>query len=45
MEWNDLRDEVGECDGTYNAPQDLTPSSFEVMRFSEYENEEGDLSG
>ncbi len=43
MEWNDLRDEVGECDGTYNAPQDLTPSSFEVMRFSEYENEEGDL--
>ena len=42
-EWNDLRDEVGECDGTYNAPQDLTPSSFEVMRFSEYENEEGDL--
>ncbi len=43
MEWNDLRDEVGECDGTYNAPQDLTPSSFEVMRFSEHENEEGDL--
>ncbi|WP_313328212.1 formate dehydrogenase subunit beta [Stutzerimonas balearica] len=43
MEWNDLRDEVGECDGTYNAPQDLTPSSFEVMRFSEYENEAGDL--
>ncbi|RRV65936.1 formate dehydrogenase subunit beta [Stutzerimonas stutzeri] len=43
MEWNDLRDEVGECDGTYNAPQDLTPSSFEVMRFSEYENEEGGL--
>ncbi len=43
MEWNDLRDEVGTCDGTYNAPQDLTPSSFEVMRFSEYENEEGDL--
>jgi len=43
MEWNDLRDEVGECDGTYNAPQDLTPSAFEVMRFSEYENEEGDL--
>ncbi|WP_395764791.1 formate dehydrogenase subunit beta [Stutzerimonas balearica] len=43
MEWNDLRDEVGECDGTYNAPQDLTPSSFEVMRFSEYENDAGDL--
>jgi len=43
MEWNDLRDEVGECDGTYNAPQDLTPSSFEVMRFSEYENEAGNL--
>ncbi|MBA1274081.1 formate dehydrogenase subunit beta [Stutzerimonas azotifigens] len=42
-EWNDLRDEVGECDGTYNNPQDLTPQSFEVMRFSEYVNEEGGL--
>ncbi len=42
-EWNDLRDEVGHCDGTYNNPQDLSPSSFEVMRFSEYVNEEGGL--
>ncbi|MEG5265846.1 formate dehydrogenase subunit beta [Pseudomonas sp. JDS28PS106] len=42
-EWNDLRDEVGECDGTFNNPQDLSPTSFEVMRFSEYENEKGDL--
>ncbi|WP_349568609.1 formate dehydrogenase subunit beta [Azotobacter salinestris] len=42
-EWNDLRDEVGECDGTYNNPQDLSPSSFEVMRFSEYVNEDGGL--
>ena len=42
-EWNDLRDEVGTCDGTYNNPQDLTPDSFEVMRFSEYENEQGNL--
>jgi len=42
-EWNDLRDEVGECDGTYNNPQDLTAESFEVMRFSEYEDEKGNL--
>jgi formate dehydrogenase iron-sulfur subunit len=42
-EWNDLRDEIGECDGTYNNPQDLSPQSFEVMRFSEYVNEEGGL--
>jgi len=42
-EWNDLRDDIGECDGTYNNPQDLSPESFEVMRFSEYVNEEGGL--
>jgi formate dehydrogenase iron-sulfur subunit len=42
-EWNDLRDDVGHCDGTYNNPQDLSPSSFEVMRFSEYVDEKGNL--
>jgi formate dehydrogenase iron-sulfur subunit len=42
-EWNDLRDEVGVCDGTYNNPPDLSPTSFEVMRFSEYVDEKGNL--
>ena len=35
MEWNDLRDEVGTNAGTYDNPNDLTPSSWTVMRFSE----------
>jgi formate dehydrogenase iron-sulfur subunit len=43
MEWNDLRDEVGTCNGTYNNPLDLTAQSWTVMRFAEYENPKGDL--
>jgi formate dehydrogenase iron-sulfur subunit len=43
MEWNDLRDEVGTCNGTYNNPFDLTAQSWTVMRFAEYENPKGDL--
>ncbi|MYM66426.1 formate dehydrogenase subunit beta [Pseudoduganella sp. FT55W] len=43
MEWNDLRDEVGETTGVYDNPIDLTPQSWTVMRFSEYENPKGDL--
>jgi formate dehydrogenase iron-sulfur subunit len=43
MEWNDLRDEVGTCAGTYDNPRDLTDQSWTVMRFSEYENPKGDL--
>jgi formate dehydrogenase iron-sulfur subunit len=39
MEWNDLRDEIGVNVGVY----DLTEQSWTVMRFSEYENTEGDL--
>ncbi|MDC7831155.1 MULTISPECIES: formate dehydrogenase subunit beta [Pseudomonas] len=42
-EWNDLRDEVGHCNGTYNNPPDLTPETFQVMRFDEYVNEKGNL--
>ena len=34
-EWNDIRDEVGTCDGTYNNPPDLTNDSWTVMRFNE----------
>ncbi|MBV7535462.1 formate dehydrogenase subunit beta [Duganella sp. sic0402] len=43
MEWNDLRDEVGETTGVYDNPLDMTAQSWTVMRFSEYENTKGDL--
>src|SRR3974390_2892208 len=43
MEWNDLRDEVGTCAGSYDNPRDLTAQSWTVMRFTEYENPKGDL--
>jgi formate dehydrogenase iron-sulfur subunit len=39
-EWNDVRDDVGIVDGTYNNPIDLTDRSWTVMRF--YEEEIGD---
>lgn len=44
-EWNELRDEVGHNHGTYDNPMDLTADSWTVMRFTEYENEAGNLSG
>ncbi|GAA5097215.1 formate dehydrogenase subunit beta [Wohlfahrtiimonas larvae] len=37
-EWNDIRDKVGTCDGTYNNPHDLSAESWTVMRFAEAEN-------
>jgi formate dehydrogenase iron-sulfur subunit len=37
MEWNDLRDAVGDTDGTYDNPRDLTESSWTVMKFFEVE--------
>jgi len=43
MEWNDIRDEVGANSGIYDNPTDLTPKSWTVMRFSEHENEDGNL--
>jgi formate dehydrogenase iron-sulfur subunit len=43
MEWNDLRDQIGTSTGVYDNPRDLTPQSWTVMRFSEYENPKGDL--
>jgi formate dehydrogenase iron-sulfur subunit len=42
-EWNDLRDEVGDNVGIYDNPLDLTPNTWQVMRFNEYENEQGNL--
>jgi len=43
MEWNDLRDEIGHNVGVYDNPADLSEHSWTVMRFSEYENDAGDL--
>jgi formate dehydrogenase iron-sulfur subunit len=43
MQWNDLRDEVGENEGVYDNPRDLTSQSWTVMRFSEVEVEKGRL--
>ena len=38
-EWNDLRDDIGVNVGVYDNPHDLTPKSWTLMRFAEYENE------
>jgi formate dehydrogenase iron-sulfur subunit len=37
MEWNDLRDVVGDSQGYYDNPRDLTDESWTVMRFFEVE--------
>jgi formate dehydrogenase iron-sulfur subunit len=43
MEWNDLRDEVGWFEGSYNNPADLSPNSWTLMRFTEWEDPQGNL--
>jgi formate dehydrogenase iron-sulfur subunit len=43
MNWNDLRDDVGQNIGVYDNPADLTPSSWTVMRFFEVEPTAGNL--
>ena len=43
MNWNDLRDEIGDTVGVYDNPSDLTPSSWTVMKFFEVEPEQGNL--
>ncbi|HEY1130331.1 MAG TPA: formate dehydrogenase subunit beta [Roseateles sp.] len=43
MQWNDLRDDVGDNHGTYDNPRDLTPQSWTVMRYSEVEVEKDRL--
>src|SRR3979490_3615645 len=43
MEWNDLRDEIGSNVGVYDNPSDLSGESWTLMRFTEYENPQGDL--
>ncbi len=42
-EWNDLRDNVGDFVGAYQNPLDLGARSWTLMRFTEYENPNGDL--
>jgi formate dehydrogenase iron-sulfur subunit len=43
MQWNDLRDDVGVQHGVYDNPVDLTDQSWTVMRFSEYQTQDGKL--
>ena len=43
MEWNDLRDDIGYFEGSYDNPADLTPSTWTLMRFTEWEDPKGNL--
>jgi formate dehydrogenase iron-sulfur subunit len=38
MEWNDTHQPIGEFNGTYEDPHDLTPTQFTLMRFTEWVN-------
>ncbi len=38
LEWNDLKEPVGTNAGVYDNPHDLTPATWTLMRFAEYEN-------
>jgi formate dehydrogenase iron-sulfur subunit len=38
LEWNDLVEEVGVNTGVYENPHDLTPNSWTLMRYTEWEN-------
>ena len=40
LEWNDRHEEVGFNIGSYENPHDLTPDSWTLMRFAEWENTE-----
>jgi len=40
LEWNDLHEDIGYNHGVYENPMDLTPNSFTLMRFTEWENPE-----
>ena len=43
MEWNNLRPEMEYFDGAYENPHDLNPGAWTLMRFTEYEDEKGNL--
>jgi formate dehydrogenase iron-sulfur subunit len=38
LEWNDLTEAVGVNVGVYDNPHDLTPNSWTLMRYTEWEN-------
>ena len=38
IEWNDLKEPVGTNMGVYDNPHDLTPNTWTLMRFTEWEN-------
>ena len=40
LEWNNLREEVGVNVGLYENPHDLTPNTWTLMRYTEWENPE-----
>ncbi|MCU4182191.1 formate dehydrogenase subunit beta [Bosea sp. BH3] len=40
LEWNNLREEIGINRGVYDNPHDLTPNTWTLMRFTEWENQE-----
>jgi formate dehydrogenase iron-sulfur subunit len=42
-EWNDVRDAIGHNVGVYDNPADLSADTWTVMRFTEYEEENGRL--
>jgi formate dehydrogenase iron-sulfur subunit len=42
MEWNDTHQPIGEFNGTYENPHDLTPTQFTLMRFTEWVNPQTD---
>ncbi len=43
MEWNNLRPEIGHFNGSYDNPHDLDPHVWTLMRFTEWEDEKGNL--
>ncbi len=40
LEWNELEEEVGVNVGVYDNPHDLTPNTWTLMRYTEWENPE-----
>jgi formate dehydrogenase iron-sulfur subunit len=43
MEWNDLRQDIGTFEGSYDNPADLSPATWTLMRFTEWEDPQGNL--
>jgi formate dehydrogenase iron-sulfur subunit len=40
MEWNDLKQDIQENVGVYDNPHDLSPNTWTLMRFAEWDNPE-----